>query len=72
MHNRTLANDAASQQAKAEYARKEALIVQAKAKWAELQAKKEKRPTQDVVTDINDPNFDVVKAIDFAIEGLKE
>ncbi|CAN6652642.1 ATP synthase subunit e, mitochondrial [Trichomonascus vanleenenianus] len=60
-HNRTLAAQAETKRFDAEWARKEKLIADAKAAYA----KKNSTSTPgDLITDVNDPNFDLEKLID--------
>lgn len=66
-HNRTLANQAEVKRFNKEWARKEKLIAEAKEKYAKLNAPKDSSPS-GVITDINDPNFDVEKYLNHALK----
>lgn len=68
-HNRTLAAQAETKRFNDEYARKEKLIAEAKAKYAELN--KPKKTEGGAVFDLEDPNFDASKAISAAVEQLE-
>lgn len=68
MHNRTLAKNTESKRFNDEWARKEKLIEEAKAKYAELN--KPKDTGNGPVTNPDDPNFDAEKLIDHAIKQL--
>ncbi|VVT48379.1 uncharacterized protein SAPINGB_P001750 [Magnusiomyces paraingens] len=63
-HNITLSNQAAEKKASAEYAHKEDLIKQAKAKYAELHPKP---VSKDGAVDFEDPNFDLADYISKAL-----
>ncbi|KAI5789125.1 ATP synthase E chain-domain-containing protein [Geopyxis carbonaria] len=59
-HQRRLTSKAKNEHAQSEYQRKEALIMQAKAEWAQKSAKQQK-PTSssDAISDPNDSRFDL-------------
>lgn len=64
-HNRTLASQAEEKRFQQEWARKEKLIAEAKEKFAKLNAPK---GDSGVITDVNDPNFDIDKYINYALK----
>jgi hypothetical protein len=59
VHNNTLNRNHRKAKAAADYAAKEKVIDDAKQKWAALHA-----PKDGLVTDVSDPNFDLVKLLD--------
>ncbi|KAI8052925.1 ATP synthase E chain-domain-containing protein [Syncephalis plumigaleata] len=59
VHRRTLSKQVAEEREKAEYARKEHLIVEAKKEYAKRYAP----PASDVITDPSNPAFDLEKVI---------
>jgi F-type H+-transporting ATP synthase subunit e len=69
-HNRTLYDQAQKRKLTSEWERKEKLIAQAKQEYAKLN-NKGKSTSSEVVTDINDANFDVEKYLDYQLKQLQ-
>lgn len=60
VHNRTLNRNHQKEHVAAEFAAKQKVIDEAKQKWAALHAPKD----GGLITDVDDPNFDLIKVID--------
>lgn len=71
LHNRTLVHEAAEYRESAAFKKQEKLIKEAKAEWLKLHPKP--APSTDgPVTDLDSPEFDPVKVIDWSIKNLEK